>query len=79
MLENPQIALQGSKGSIWNRSCMNFNIKTKKCRQKNPDKTYQKHNVDLQINDVKTKSGKACKELEALRAKIGPKFYRNLN
>lgn len=53
--------------------------KQKNVDKKNPDKTYQKHNVDLQINDVKTKSGKACKELEALRAKIGPKFYRNLN
>lgn len=47
--------------------------------KKKTDKKYQKHYVDLQINDVKTKSGKACKELEALRAKIGPKFYRNLN
>lgn len=53
--------------------------KQKNVDKKTPDKTYQKHNVDLQINDVKTKSGKACKELEALRAKIGPKFYRNLN
>lgn len=48
-------------------------------KKKKTDKKYQKHYVDLQINDVKTKSGKACKELEALRAKIGPKFYRNLN
>lgn len=53
--------------------------KQKNVDKKNPDKTYQKHNVDLQINHVKTKSGKACKELEPLRAKIGPKFYRNLN